>query len=58
MGELEYIIGHRLKKGGKRYYSCIVVKDYDRAMDMIAEWESRGWQTIIRGRKHGVIFTL
>ena len=57
MGETEYIVGYKTKKG-KHYFTCKITKDYDKAIAWLAEWECMGWKTIIRGRNNGVIYAL
>ena len=52
MWDEEYIIGYKTEK---KYYDCVVKRDYDKALEILAEWESRGLQTIIRVRNYGVI---
>lgn len=57
MGEIEYIVGYKIKNG-KPYYTCRTTTNYDKAIEWLAEWECMGWKTIIRGRNNGVIYAL
>jgi len=52
MWDTEYIVGY---KTSKRYYNCVVIRDYDKALEQLAEWEIMGFQTILRVRNRGKI---